>query len=130
MRWTACDSTLVNLGVRKNAGASRARPGAPTKDPGAALQRRQERQHPVLVGRRQRVEVGPGRGGLARVARDRVLEAEAETVVHEPAPGPQAPERGGADPVARGGAAVLHDPVTGADVVQQEVAERMDDLVA
>ena len=53
-----------------------------------------------------------------------------QVVVHEPAARAQAPERGRPDLVPRRRASVLDDAVTGADVVQQEVAERVDDLVA
>src|SRR5579872_4076387 len=40
------------------------------------------------------------------------------------------PQSGAVHPVARGRGPVLDDAVAGADVVEQEVAERVDDLVA
>jgi hypothetical protein len=61
---------------------------------------------------------------------DRVIDAMAEEVVHEPRARMQTPQWRSAHLVARRGAAILDDAVAGADVMQQEIAERLDALVA
>src|SRR5437667_12280298 len=50
-------------------------------------------------------------------------------VMHQAATRPHAPERSRAQLVLRALTAVLDDAVSGADVVQQEISERMDPLV-
>ena len=55
---------------------------------------------------------------------NRIRDAARLPVVHQPAARPDAPERRRAHPIARRRRAVLHDAVAGADVVQQEIAER------
>ena len=61
---------------------------------------------------------------------DRIVEGERPAVVQELRPGAHAPERGCPQQVARALPAVLDDAIARADVVQQEVAERADDLEA
>src|SRR5207245_6368724 len=111
-----------------------ARPGAPrggalkparTRSPATAppSQRVEERDEGVLVRGAQVPVVEDDERRLARVAEDRLVAAEALAIVHQAVPRAQAPERRRPDLVARRLPAVLDDPVTGADVVQQEIAE-------
>src|SRR2546427_5368922 len=93
-------------------------------------QRVEERDERVLVRHAENPVVEDDRRGLARVPQDRLVAAEAQAIVHQPNPGTHAPQRSRPDLVAGGRPAVLDDPVTGADVVQQEIAERVDRLAA
>jgi len=63
------------------------------------------------------------------VAQSGFAEGERFAVVHQPRVGAHAPQRRRAELVRRRLAAILHDAVAGAYIVQQEVAERVDDLV-
>src|SRR5215207_9978615 len=83
-----------------------------------------------LLRRGEQLVVVDERRGLARVAQDGLAEGQREAVVHQPRARPHAPERRRTHLLARRLAAVLHDVVARADVVQQEVAERADDLTA
>ena len=111
--------------LRVRAGLAEARRAIRSK----TLERRQERQNLPLVAGAQAIERLTRARALVVVATDRVLEAKAREIVHEAGAQPQTPERRGPDLVPRRRPSVLHDSVTGAEVVQQEVAERMDDLV-
>src|SRR5262245_3621925 len=64
------------------------------------------------------------------MAKDRLVAGQARTVVHEARARAHAPQRRGAELVPRALAAVLHDPVPRPHVVEQEVAEGVDGLVA
>src|ERR1044071_366826 len=86
----------------------------------------------LLCGVERRVTPGHARG-LAGVALDGLRQGEGEPVVHEPVARAQAPERRGAYLVRRRG--VLRrvedgDAVARPDVVQEEVAVGVDDLIA
>src|SRR5206468_7300820 len=100
------------------------------REGGGALQRFEERDDLVLLGRGQRVVVVSDEGRFAGVPLNRSVEGQRGAVVHVAIVRPHAPQRLGAQLVARRGSAVLDDAVAGADVVQQEVAVRVDDLVA
>src|SRR4051812_36475138 len=93
-------------------------------------QRVEERDELVLLRRAEvPVAVDDG-GGFPGVAEDRLVAGQRRSIVHEPAAAARAPQRGRAHLVARRLSAVLHDPVSGPHVVEQEVAERVDQLVA
>jgi len=64
------------------------------------------------------------------VAFNRVGQAQGLQVMHEPRPHAQSPERRSAQLVGRVLLRRLHDTVARADVVQQEIAVGMDNLVA
>ena len=108
-------------------------PRSPIPEPRSlfpVLQRPQERQNPALIRPAQAVERVPRAVRLIPVALDGVVDAVALEVVHEPRACMQTPQRRRTDLVPRGSSAVLDDAVTGADVVQQEVAERTNAFVA
>src|SRR6185436_15521490 len=92
------------------------------------LQRRQERQQRLLIVHAQVPEAEARRGRFVVVTQDRVGERQRRGVVHEAVVRPQAPQRRRSQFVR--GRGCLHDAVAGADVVQQEVAERVNRLVA
>src|SRR5437667_345225 len=64
------------------------------------------------------------------MAQDRNAKSQGFAVVHEPVARAHTPERSGAHLGGRGLIAVLHDAIPGSNVVQQEVAERVNGLVA
>ena len=68
--------------------------------------------------------------GLAMVAKNRAFGREGLQIVHEPRFGAQPPQRRGAQLVGRIGWPSLNDAVTGSDVMEKEVAEGMNLLVA
>ena len=70
-------------------------------------ERQQERQQVGLVRRAERVERIARRGTLIAVAINRIGHVETQCVVHEPAAGPQAPERRRSNLVAGRGSTVL-----------------------
>ena len=61
---------------------------------------------------------------------DGFAETQRLPVVHQTVARANAPERRGADFITRGLSAILHNSVARADIVQQKVAERMDDFAA
>src|SRR5262245_66554653 len=80
---------------------------------------------------RQSVEVvSRDRATNTRVALDRIVEGERQPVVHQLRTRADAPQRRSSQHVPCACAAVLDDPVARPDVVQQEVAERADGLIA
>src|SRR5690242_9146888 len=122
-------------------------------DPAAArlgLQGLQELDDRVLLARRQVPESTRYRIRLAPVAQDRVAERQGRRIMHQPRAQAHAPQGSGTDLIATLCEAVRHellpehlidlaavvlrhrdrDPVSCADVVQQEVSERMEHLVA
>src|SRR5262245_60709972 len=94
------------------------------------LQRIEELQQPAALARSQAAEVARDLISLSAVAQYRIHAREAQAVVHQAGARAQAPERDGPHLIARALAAVLHDAVARADVMQQEIAERVDRLVA
>ena len=68
--------------------------------------------------------------GLAAVPFDGVSQGQGFKIVHVPRVRSQAPERHGAQLVSCVLRRILHDAVAGSDVMQQEIAVRMNDLVA
>src|SRR5262249_6661966 len=64
------------------------------------------------------------------VAKNRFVYSQGLAVVHQADPASQTPQRRRAELVCGTLPAVLDDPVSGSNVVQRKVAERMDDLVA
>src|SRR6202008_3525734 len=93
-------------------------------------ERGEERDELVLLRVAQGTVVVDDLRGLPGVAEDRLVAREGLPVVHQPVAAARAPQGGGAHLVARGLTAVLHDPVPGTHVVEKEIAERVDHLVA
>ena len=92
----------------------------------------EERKHEIPLLVRQRVVTIAHAGGLVAVALDRFLFRERQSVVHQPVARPQRPQRRRADQIP--GCRVLGsgqygNAVARGDVVRQEVAIRMKDLV-
>src|SRR5262249_10598062 len=104
------------------------------RDVGAAvaaqLQRCQEGQDVALRAGGRVVEVGPDGRRLTAVTRYRVGNGQAHAVVHHAVAHAEAPQRRRADLVAGRLATILRHAIAGPDVVVQEVAERMDEVVA
>src|SRR3984885_8694583 len=94
------------------------------------LERLEEGEQLLLYSRTQVAEMSGYMLGLAEVAFDRILQCQRSEIVHVPWPHPQSPQCGRAQFVGGVRRGSLHNPVSGLDVVQQEVAVRMDDLVA
>src|ERR1700720_158368 len=108
------------------------------------LQRAQEREERLLIALAQPRKPPECVARLASVALDCIPKRQRFAIVHQPASQPDAPQRRRADSVGRRRHMFLHvrvslaevlydgnlDPVAGADVVQQEVAERMEEPVA
>src|SRR5712691_2766256 len=90
----------------------------------------EERDELVLLGRAEELVVEDHGVGLARVAQDGLVAGERLAVVHQPIAAAHAPQGRRAHLVARGLTAVLDDSVPRADVVQEEIAERVDELAA
>ena len=67
---------------------------------------------------------------LAFMSLDGVAQRQGSQVVHVSGPHPQVPKSGGSQLVRRILRPCLHDAIAGADVMQQEVAVGMDDLVS
>src|SRR5712691_13281853 len=67
---------------------------------------------------------------LTSVTPDRGFERQGRQVVHESSFHPEAPQRDGAKLVGRVLRTSLNDTVAGSHIVQQEIAERMNDLIA
>src|SRR5690349_2011989 len=61
---------------------------------------------------------------------NRIEDRDVQTFVHQPVAAADAPQRCGAQHVGRTLPGVLNDAIARADVVECEVAEWMDDLVA
>src|SRR5713101_6097819 len=90
----------------------------------------EERDQLALLVRAEELVVDDHVVRFARVAQDGLVAGERLAVVHQPIAAAHAPQRRRAHPVARGLPAVLDDPVPRAHVVEEEVAERVNRLVA
>src|SRR5262247_4748003 len=96
-----------------------------------SLQRIQKRHEVCPLGGVQLVElVSYERAADAGVTLYRIVDSARQPVVHQLGARAEAPQRRSSHHVPRSRAAVLDDPVARPDVVQQEVAERADSLVA
>src|SRR5215510_16185509 len=96
-----------------------------------SLERIQKRHEVGPLGGVQLVELVPyERPADAGVTLDRIIDSARQPVVHQLGARAEAPQRGSSHHVPRSRAAVLDDTVARPDVVQQEVAERADSLVA
>src|ERR1700749_2991947 len=115
-------------------------PPAIVRVPSGDSERLEEAYQLGLLQGRERLIGRAARSGLARVAQYRFVQGERlravvrgrarrAAVVHELVVRPKTPERRGANHVLRGLAAVLDEAVARADVVEQEVAERVNDLI-
>src|SRR5216684_2466102 len=100
--------------------------------PGSAarLERAQEGDELVLLGGAKAVEIVGHGLCLAKVPLNGVIEGGAAAVVQQLSPSTHSPKWRRAHFVCGFLAAGLNNAVTGPDVVQQEIAVRMDDLVA
>src|SRR4029453_678450 len=96
----------------------------------AASQRSQEDPYLVPVCRAQRDERITYRGSLPAVAKDCLIDAVAEPVVHESTACPYPPERDRPHFVSRARTTVLDNSVAGPDVMQQEITVGVNLLVA
>src|SRR5262245_1768861 len=93
-------------------------------------QRLQELNKIRLLGGRQVVKKVPRECAAGtRVALNCLVEGERQPVVHQHRASAHTPQRRCSQHVPGGLAAVLDDPVTGPDIVQHEITERVDDLV-
>src|SRR5262245_3472391 len=91
----------------------------------------QECNEIVLAGSAQCIVEVPREGSACTgVALNGLVEGEREAVVHQLGTCPDTPERRRPDHVARGLAPVLNDPIARSDIVQEEIAEWADNLVA
>src|SRR5215510_1077578 len=96
-----------------------------------SLQRIQKRHEVCPLGGVQLVElVSYERPADAGVTLDRIVDSSRQSVMYQLGTRAEAPQRRSSHHVPRACAAVLDDPVACPDVVQQEVAERADSLVA
>src|SRR5262245_38500444 len=96
-----------------------------------SLERIQKRHEVGPLCRVQLVEVvSYERAADAGVPLDCIVDSARPPVVHQLGMRAEAPQRRSSQHGPRSRAAVLYDPVTRPDVVQQEVAERADSLVA
>ena len=84
----------------------------------------------ILLRGAQTVEIVRHRLGFIAVTLDGVKERAGPAVVQQLRARAHSPKRRRAHFVGGFLAAVLHDAVTGADVMEQEVAEGVDDFVA
>src|SRR3954451_6052456 len=98
--------------------------------PDPRLQRLQEGDQLITLCGAQRAIVVDYARRLARVTQDRFVEGQCLSIVHVAIVCAAAPQWRGAQLVARRLPAVLDDAVARADVMQQEVTERMDGLIA
>src|ERR1700682_1633569 len=94
------------------------------------LQRIEEGEQLQLLNGAQVAEAPGHVPRLAEVACDRVLQRQRSEIVHIPRSRAQTPQCGRAQLVGGILRWSLHDAVTRLDVMQQEVAERMNDLVS
>src|SRR5262245_21730904 len=96
-----------------------------------SLERIQKRHEVGPLSRVQLVElVSSNRAADAGVALYRIVDSTRQPVVHQLGARAEAPQRRSSHHVPRACPAVLDNPVARPDVVQQEVAERADSLVA
>src|SRR5262249_37306754 len=96
-----------------------------------SLKRIQKRHEVGPLGGVQLVElVSYERPADAGVTLDCIVDSTRQPVVHQLWARAEAPQRRSSHHVPRAFAAILGDPVARPDVVQQEVAERADSLVA
>ena len=96
-----------------------------------SLERIQKRHEVGPLSRVQLVElISYKRAADASVTLYRIVDSTRQPVMHQLGARAEAPQRRSSHHVPRACAAVLDDPVARPDVVQQEVAERADSLVA
>src|SRR5262245_12764954 len=96
-----------------------------------SLERIQKRHEVGPLSRVQLVElISYKRAADAGVTLYRIVDSTRQPVVHQLGTRAEAPQRRSSHHVPRACAAVLDNPVASPDVVQQEVAERADSLVA
>src|SRR2546423_11188703 len=100
------------------------------KFPPVGSERLEEGYELVLLRRRESAVVVDDERRLARVAQYRVVAVCGLAVVHQATARAHAPERRGAHEGGRCLTGVLNNAIARADVVHQEVAERVDVLVA
>ena len=84
----------------------------------------------VLLSGAQRVVVSDNEIGLSVVAQNRLVAIQSFAIVHYSVTRAATPERSRSQLVPGRLAAVLDDAITRSDIVKQEVAERVNDLVA
>jgi hypothetical protein len=94
-----------------------------------ALQRIEECEELLLLGGTERAEASRDALSLAAVALDRVFQGQGLEIVHVPWSHAQAPQGRRPQFVGRVLWRILYNAVTGLDVMQQEVTERMNDLI-
>src|SRR6185369_2505232 len=82
------------------------------------------------LSRSQRVEVISCCGCLTGVKLDRIEDRDVEAFVHESVSSTNSPEWSGPHHVCRALASILNNPVTGSDIVQSKITERVNDLVS
>src|SRR2546423_5242955 len=100
------------------------------KSPPVGSERLEEGYELVLLRRRESAVVVDDERRLTRVAQYRVVAVCGLAVVHQTTARAHAPERRGAHEGGRCLTGVLNNAIARADVVHQEVAERVDVLVA
>src|SRR5947209_20166081 len=94
------------------------------------LQRLQERDQLVLLRGAERLVIIDYSGGFAAVTQDSFVASEGRIIVHQTVTSPQSPQRSSAQLVGRCLSAVLHNAIARSYIVQQEVAEWVNDLAA
>src|SRR5262249_5913569 len=95
-----------------------------------ALQRIQERNELILLRGRQAAIIVNHVHSLIAVTQDRVVAGKLLAVVHQAVMRTYSPQRRSAHHIGCALSAVLDDAIAGSDIVQQEIAVRMDDLAA
>src|SRR5258708_183042 len=103
---------------------------SPAKVTATTLQRVQERNQLVLLSGAQCTVVVDHTVGLAVVTQNGIIPRERQKVMHQSKVGTHSPQGRGAHLVGCGLSAVLDNAVPGSHVVQQEVAERVEGLIA
>src|ERR1700730_8037533 len=93
------------------------------------LQRIQERKKCLLLSRAQFPEALPLVFGFAAVTFDGAFQRQGSEIMHVPGVHAESPQRHGAQLISRVLRRILDDAVAGFDVVQQEVAVGMNDLM-
>ena len=94
------------------------------------LQRIQERNELILLRGRQVAIIVDHVHSFIAVTQDRVVAGKLLAIVHQAIMGTYSPQRRSAHHVGCALSAVLHNAIAGSDIVQQEIAVWMDDLVA
>src|ERR671925_1802754 len=93
------------------------------------LQRAQKIDEQVLLSRREKVEFKSDVVSFVAMILNGFVECAGPAVVHQFRPGADSPKRRSAHLVRRLLATVLHYPVPGTDVMQEEVTVGVDDFV-